>query len=56
MGQPIPRVDVDAMAAVLADPEVLRLTGSVHTLREEQGVPPPAGGRGPSLSAREWGV
>jgi RimJ/RimL family protein N-acetyltransferase len=37
--RPFTAADIDAMAAVLADPEVNRLTGSVHTTAEATGRP-----------------
>jgi RimJ/RimL family protein N-acetyltransferase len=37
--RPFAPADIDAMAAVLADPEVSRLTGSVHTSAEATGRP-----------------
>ncbi len=38
--RPFTPADIDAMAVVLADPEVNRLTGSVHTTAEATGRPP----------------
>jgi RimJ/RimL family protein N-acetyltransferase len=38
--RPFTEADIAAMGPVLADPEVLRLTGSVHTSREATSRPP----------------
>jgi RimJ/RimL family protein N-acetyltransferase len=38
--RPFTPPDIDAMGAILADPEVLRLTGSVHTTAEATGAEP----------------
>jgi RimJ/RimL family protein N-acetyltransferase len=38
--RPFTEADIAAMGPVLADPEVLRLTGSVHTTREATSRPP----------------
>ena len=38
--RPFTTADVEAMGPVLADPDVLRLTGSVHSAAEAQGTSP----------------